>query len=46
MYLHKIQLFPSPSGVRVLKFTEIADWIATLSSSFPSPFGVRVLKFL
>ena len=37
-------LFPSPFGVRVLKFPNLAV-NAWAEGKFPSPFGVRVLKF-
>ena len=35
--------FPSPFGVRVLKFRARREY-RRVNSKFPSPFGVRVLK--
>ena len=36
--------FPSPFGVRVLKFKVSPEEMAAIKDAFPSPFGVRVLK--
>ena len=39
----KVEKFPSPFGVRVLKYDSSASDAPSLLL-FPSPFGVRVLK--
>ena len=36
--------FPSPFGVRVLKFSKAKRQSLHRAGQFPSPFGVRVLK--
>ena len=45
VYLRQPAKFPSPFGVRVLKFI-LDTMVSSKSLWFPSPFGVRVLKFL
>ena len=40
--MEKSTMFPSPFGVRVLKFDAIKAM--GITPLFPSPFGVRVLK--
>ena len=42
-YIALVTWFPSPFGVRVLKWAKISRWAGLWQ--FPSPFGVRVLKF-
>ena len=44
MYKKYLFQFPSPFGVRVLKYEFFQHVIVLTISQFPSPFGVRVLK--